>query len=235
MEQVSRGNCQLNQDPTPPAHLLPELRPELLPAEEKKACDRGGGESHRAFSAWGARANCGGRRFASAVTRTERSSAQDSVQLLVLLCDRARRGGRPLRGSWPADRTSPEAALGPESEKLYLLGDAHANAWFSAKFQPQPAPSRARCRSKTKKNAPRGGLRRSKHASERGLGAGSSLAPSLACRRLSGCRGANGFGSPRICHGRCHSASVRRVCPLDADAPVNGCFIDSPSLSLVKH
>ena len=37
MEQVSRGNCQLNQDPTPPAHLLPELRPELLPAEEKKA------------------------------------------------------------------------------------------------------------------------------------------------------------------------------------------------------
>ena len=88
---------------------------------------------------------------------------------------------------------------------------------------------------KTKKNAPRGGLRRSKHASERGLGAGSSLAPSLACRRLSGCRGANGFGSPRICPGRCHSASVRRVCPLDADAPVNGCFIDSPSLSLVKH
>ena len=48
MEQVSRGNCQLNQDPAPPAHLLPELRPELLPAEEKKACDRGGGESHRA-------------------------------------------------------------------------------------------------------------------------------------------------------------------------------------------
>ena len=48
MEQVSRGNCQLNQDPTPPAHLLPELRPELLPAEEKKACDRGGGESHQA-------------------------------------------------------------------------------------------------------------------------------------------------------------------------------------------
>ena len=39
----------------------------------------------------------------------------------------------------------------------------------------------------------------------------------------------------RICPGRCHSASVRRVCPLDADAPVNGCFIDSPSLSLVKH
>jgi hypothetical protein len=48
MEQVSPGNCALNQDPAPPAHLLPELRPELLPAEEKKACDRGGGESHRA-------------------------------------------------------------------------------------------------------------------------------------------------------------------------------------------
>ena len=31
------------------------------------------------------------------------------------------------------------------------------------------------------------------------------------------------------------SASVRRVCPLDADAPVNGCFIGSTSLALVKH
>eukprot|EP01046_Picozoa_sp_COSAG06_P116626 COSAG06_NODE_63626_length_261_cov_237.993827_1_plen_60_part_10 len=40
MEQVCRGNCALDQDPTPPAHLLPELRPELLPAEENKACDR---------------------------------------------------------------------------------------------------------------------------------------------------------------------------------------------------
>ena len=34
-EQVCRGNCQLNQDPTPPAHLPPELRPELLPAPKK--------------------------------------------------------------------------------------------------------------------------------------------------------------------------------------------------------
>jgi hypothetical protein len=30
MEHVSPGNCALNQDPAPPAHLLPELRPELL-------------------------------------------------------------------------------------------------------------------------------------------------------------------------------------------------------------
>ena len=46
---------------------------------------------------------------------------------------------------------------------------------------------------KTKKTAPKGGLRRSKHAGIRGLGAVSSLGPSLACRRLSGCHGANDF------------------------------------------
>ena len=50
----------------------------------------------------------------------------------------------------------------------------------------------------TKKTAPKGGLRRSKHARVRGLGAESSLEPSLACRRL----GANDFGVPRICPGR---------------------------------
>jgi len=37
MEQVSRGNCQLNQDPVPPAHLLPELRPKLLPPKKRKS------------------------------------------------------------------------------------------------------------------------------------------------------------------------------------------------------
>ena len=72
-------------------------------------------------------------------------------------------------------------------------------------------------RVETKKTAPKGGLRRSKHARVRGLGAESSLAPSLARRRLSGCHGANDFGVPRICPGRCHSTSVERVCPLHAD------------------
>eukprot|EP01046_Picozoa_sp_COSAG06_P106689 COSAG06_NODE_52979_length_302_cov_1.482759_1_plen_69_part_10 len=33
----------------------------------------------RTRSAWGARANCGGRRFVPALTHPERSSAQDSV------------------------------------------------------------------------------------------------------------------------------------------------------------
>jgi hypothetical protein len=49
MEQVDRRNPAFYPETVPPAHLLPELRPELLPAEEKKACDRGGGESHRAW------------------------------------------------------------------------------------------------------------------------------------------------------------------------------------------
>jgi hypothetical protein len=31
------------------------------------------------------------------------------------------------------------------------------------------------------------------------------------------------------------SASDERVCPLHADAPVNGCFISSTSLALAKH
>jgi hypothetical protein len=37
----------------------------------------------------------------------------------------------------------------------------------------------------------------------------------------------------RILRYRC--SAVRRVCPLHADAPVNGCFIGSTSLALVKH
>ena len=79
-----------------------------------------------------------------------------------------------------------EGVPGLESAGLCLRGDAPAIAWFATKFQPRPAPSRARRRPKTKKTAPKGGLRRSKHARERGLGAGSSLEPSLACGRLSG-------------------------------------------------
>jgi hypothetical protein len=94
--------------------------------------------------------------------------------------------------------------------ELCLRGDAHAIAWFAARFQPQPAPSRARRRSKTKKTAPKGGLRRSKHAGVRGLGAVSSLGPSLACLRLSGCRGANGF-VPLICPGRCQNRIQRSI------------------------
>jgi hypothetical protein len=65
---------------------------------------------------------------------------------------------------------------------ICIRGDARAIAWFAARFQPQPAPSRARRRSKTKKTAPKGGLRRSKHARVRGLGAVSSLEASLASR-----------------------------------------------------
>jgi hypothetical protein len=42
--------------------------------------------------------------------------------------------------------------------------------------------------------------------------------PSLACRRLSGCRGANGFGIPRICHDRAARAAPRRSNDRDARA-----------------
>ena len=87
----------------------------------------------------------------------------------------------------------PTATCSDSRAHALCLG-AHAIAWFAAKFQPRPAPSRARRRPKTKKTAPKGGLRRSKHARVRGLGAESSLEPSLACRRLSGCHGANDFG-----------------------------------------
>jgi hypothetical protein len=73
-------------------------------------------------------------------------------------------------------------APGLESAKLCLKEDAHAIAWFATRFQPRPAPSRARRRPKTKKAAPKGGLRRSKHARVRGLGAVSSLEASQASR-----------------------------------------------------